>query len=55
MWKNKVLQGIGVTKHQNFKYKHEQKTFYCKSIVHSLVEFTSYTRRPEFSQTPSNS
>ena len=27
MWKNKVLQRIGVTKHQNFKYKHEQKTF----------------------------
>ena len=26
MWKNKVLQQIGATKHQNFKYKHEQKT-----------------------------
>ena len=23
MWKNEVLQRIGATKHQNFKYKHE--------------------------------
>ena len=25
MWKNKVFQRIGATKHQNFKYKHEQR------------------------------
>ena len=25
MWKNKVLQRIGATKHQNFTYKHEHR------------------------------
>ena len=25
MWKNKVLQRIAATKHQNLKYKHEHR------------------------------
>ena len=39
MWKNKVLQRIGATKHQNFKYKHEHRK-HLLPMVRNLV--TSY-------------